>query len=96
MGCNLSRLEGAPFVPRHDDRIPGQSVNVVALCEELGYSRLDVDRLWRHFNHSDVTSNGVLCIKEFMMMHSLFNQSFGALVFKIFDYDGSGDITFGT
>ena len=84
---------GEKFVPKHGN-MKGQSINVVALCESLGYSRKDINRLWRHFIQADLTGNNVLCIREFCIMHQIFNRSFGKLVFAIFDYDNSGDITF--
>ena len=77
-----------------NDKIKGQSAAVLKICQELGLTKSDVNALWRYFDKADITRNGSLNVAELCLQHEIQNESFGKLLFGLFDYDKSGALTF--
>ena len=77
-----------------NDKIKGQSKAVIDMCRELGLTQSDVNELWRYFHKADVTGDGTLNVAELCLQHEIQNESFGKLIFGLFDYDRNGYLTF--
>ena len=83
----------SPFQP--NDKVRGQSLSVLRMCNELGLTKSDVDHLWHYFKKADITGNGSLSVTELCLQRNeVQNDYFGQLLFSVFDYDGNGEITF--
>lgn len=93
MGCSGSKDPARHFVVR--DTPEGQGEEVLTLCDLLGLSRADLDKLWVCFQSLDADKGGAISLDEFIVLCELdICESYARQVFRIFDSDGSGEINF--
>lgn len=68
-----------PFSP--NDAKPGQGTDIVPMCLELGYSRLDINTMFKSFRLLDVYNNGTISVKAYCAIYKL-SDAFGKTIFR--------------
>ena len=89
MGTTCSSIT---FVP--DDRIKGQSSKVLSICNELGFTLDDVNKMYIFFRSMDVLMTGLISSNSLAHTLKLTNPNFEELVMRIFDPSGINCVNF--
>jgi hypothetical protein len=67
------------FTP--NDKVIGQSLDVVHKCLELGYRRRDIDRMYANFKKLDVYNKNTILFASFCTVYKI-STPFGELIFR--------------
>jgi Ca2+-binding EF-hand superfamily protein len=87
MGCIFGR-----FTP--NSKFPGQTFRVLEVANALGYSRADVNTMYRYFCSLDVSNEGLVSSREFVIVNKISCEKYGEMIFQIFDKLDTGSVTF--
>lgn len=60
---------------------PGQGKNLLPMCRDLGYSRSDIDSMYRSFKEMDVYNNGIVSVRAYCAIYKL-SDAFGNVIFR--------------
>ena len=73
----------------------GQGIEVRELAYGLGMTRRDLNQMWRAFKSFDVDNSAGISVAELIVIGRLEEaETFGRLVFRLWDSDGNGSIDF--
>ena len=86
MGCSSSF--------QVSNNIPGQGQEVMVYANKHHMTKHDVDSIFRRFKEFDVRRNNLVDVDEFVVGLGLQPEIFLVLVFRLFDQDMDGSLTF--
>lgn len=81
-------------VPFKTSEIPGQGPEVLKLAGEMGLTRTDINAMYRYYRKIDFDNSGTISVDEFIVVNSFSQEYLCQLVFKTFDENGDGNLTF--
>lgn len=64
-----------------NNNIPGQSQDAVTMSLQLGYTRRDVNRLYKAFRKMDVFRTGSISLRSYCTVNKI-TTAFGELIFR--------------
>jgi len=74
--------------------IVGQSLSVLTMANELGYTTNDVNVMYRSFVALDKYKTGLLLITDLLKHCNITNLKFGVIGLSVFDEGNSGELNF--
>ena len=86
MGCSSSF--------QASENIPGQGHEVLTYASKHHMTKSDVDSIFQRFKYFDVRRNNLVDVDEFIVGLGLQPEIFLILVFRLFDQDMDGNLTF--
>jgi Ca2+-binding EF-hand superfamily protein len=88
----MGGLFSRSFLP--NSKYPGQTYRCIDVAIALGYDRHDVDVMFRYFSSLDVSNEGLVSTREFVIVNKISCEKYGEMIFQVFDKYDVGNVTF--